>query len=123
MTPACFDRGRSVVLLAFRRPQQIEVDSWVPWLVEQGFPFFEMPCLRRLFTPVRTIIDGGMSVGVGTEEARRRTVTYYGDLRCVTRPLGIRDRTTITVVALDDGWVVQSVTGAMTRANATLLAG
>ena len=124
-TPDCFGAEPAVVLVAFRRQQQAQVDSWLPWLEHEHLRFFEMPCIARAFAPFRPMIDGGMAAGVGTDEARGRTLTYYGDLRKVTGPLEIRNRGEITVLAVEGGTVTGRATGSFSdeRGRALLARG
>ena len=124
-TPDCFGAEPAVVLVAFRRQQQAQVDSWLPWLEHEHLRFFEMPCIARAFAPFRPMIDGGMAAGVGTDEARGRTLTYYGDLRKVTGPLEIRNRGEITVLAVEGGTVIGRATGSFSdeRGRALLARG
>ena len=124
-TPDCFGAEPAVVLVAFRRQQQAQVDSWLPWLEHEHLRFFEMPCIARAFAPFRPMIDGGMAAGVGTDEARGRTLTYYGDLRKVTGPLEIRNRSEITVLAVEGGTVTGRATGSFSddRGRALLARG
>ena len=125
ITPDCFGAEPAIVLVAFRRQQQAQVDSWLPWLEHEHLRFFEMPCIARAFAPFRPLIDGGMAAGVGTDEARGRTLTYYGDLRKVTGLLEIRNRSEITVLAVEGGTVTGRATGSFSddRGRALLARG
>jgi hypothetical protein len=104
--PAGFDGRLVVAMVAFRQFQQSQVDSWVPLLAEiassvPGFHFYELPVLARHWAPVRPFIDGGMARGIGDPVVLARTLTIYGDVGRVCRPLQITDRTHITVVLTD----------------------
>jgi hypothetical protein len=104
--PAAFVGERNVVLVAFHRHHQALVDSWVPWLEEQaaadpGFRFYELPTIGRIWAPVRNFIDGGMAASIREPTVLQRTLTIYGDVRHVTGPLGIEDRTTIALFLVD----------------------
>ena len=105
--PEAFEGRRNVVLVAFRREHQSLVDSWVPWLearaaTDPAFRFYELPTIGRLWAPMRNIIDGCMAAAIREPVILRRTLTVYGDVRRLTEPLGIDDRSTVTVLALDD---------------------
>jgi hypothetical protein len=104
--PDGFDGDRNVVMVAFQRGQQELVDSWVPWLEDRaltdpGLRFFEIPTIGRIWAPVRNFIDGGMAAAIRDPVVLRRTLTVYGDITRVTRPLGIVDRSTISVFLVD----------------------
>ena len=118
--PAGLAGERNLVMVAFRREQQAAVDSWIGWystVVDDhpGLRAYEVPVLATKWSPGRAMIDGGMAKAVATSEARRRTLTVYGDVRRVTDGLGIDDTSMITVVLVDDaGRVVWRTTGAWT---------
>ena len=122
--PDAFAGARNVVIVAFQRKQQKEVDTWVPWLEQRagadpGFRFYELPTIGRIWAPVRNVIDGGMAAAVREPVARQRTLTVYGDVRRLTGPLGIVDRSTVTLLAVDGGSTVQRFgTGAFDAATA-----
>jgi hypothetical protein len=104
--PDAFEGARNVVMVAFQREQQDLVDSWVPTLAaaaasDPELRFYEIPVIGSLFAPARRFIDGGMATAIGDREVLARTITVYGPVNAVTKPLGIRDRSTITVFLLD----------------------
>ena len=104
--PGDFQGMRNIVVIAFRRRHQALVDSWVPWLEEHAaadpdLRFYELPTIGRIWAPMRNVIDGGMAAAIREPRILGRTFTIYGDVRNVTRPLGIEDRSTITLVLVD----------------------
>ena len=121
--PDAFTGDRNVVLVAFQRRHQELVDSWVPWLearaaADPGLRFFEVPTIARIWAPARPFIDGGMAAAIGDPVVLRRTLTVYGDVGRLTGPLGITDRSTITLVVVDAAGTVRW-TGTGRRADAT----
>ncbi len=66
-----------------------------------GLRFYELPTIGRIWEPVRNLIDGGMAAAIRDPVILQRTLTIYGDVNRVTRPLGIDDRSTITVLLVD----------------------
>ena len=105
--PDAFAGERNVVIVAFQRKHQALVDSWVPWLVElaasdPGLSFYELPAIGRIWAPVRNMIDGGMAAATRDPVVLRRTLTIYGDVGRLTRPLGILDRSTIALIVVDE---------------------
>jgi len=112
---------RNVALIAFRRDQQRLVDSWVPWLEQRaaadpGLRFAELPALGLRWEPARPAIDGGMAAAIRGQAVRRRTLTVYTDLRRVTVPLGIDDRSTTWLCLMDRaGRVAWRGSGGWTR--------
>jgi hypothetical protein len=115
--PGAFEGQRNVVVVAFQRDHQDLVDSWVPWLekrssTDPGLRFYELPTIGRIWAPVRNFIDGGMAAAIREPVILQRTLTVYGDVNRLTRPLGIQDRSTISVFLVDpDGTVRWQGTG------------
>lgn len=110
--PRAFAGERNVVMVAFQRQHQSLVDSWVPWLereasADAGLRFFEIPTIGRMWAPARRFIDGGMAAAIRVPEILQRTFTIYGDVSRLTTPLGITDRSTITVLLVDSEGRVQ----------------
>jgi hypothetical protein len=104
--PQGFAGDRNIVAIAFQRNHQSLVDSWVPWFDEHaatdpGLQFYELPTIGRIWAPVRNFIDGGMASAIREPVILQRTLTVYGDMNRVTRPLGIEDRSTIAVLLVD----------------------
>jgi hypothetical protein len=104
--PAAFVGDCNIVVVAFQRNHQELVDSWVPWFEQQaavdpGLRFYELPTIGRIWAPVRRFIDGGMAAAIREPLILQRTFTIYGDLDRVTGPLGIKDRSTVSVFCVD----------------------
>ena len=125
--PAGLPGERNVVLIAFRRDQQQLVSSWVPWLEQRaaadpGLRFVELPALGLQWEPAGPAIDGGMAAAIRDQAVRRRTLTVYTDLRRVTVPLGIDDRSTIWLCLVDRaGRVAWRGSGGLDPATAAAL--
>ena len=125
--PAGLPGEWNIVIVAFRREQQELADSWVPWLEERaatipGLRFAELPAIGLQWQPARPVIDGGMAAAIRDQKTRRRTLTVYTDLRRVTAPLGIGDRSTIWLFLLDRaGQVRWRGTGGWDAATAAAL--
>ena len=119
--PEAFAGKRNVVMIAFQRQHQSLVDSWVPWLEQQsasddGLRFYEIPTIGRMWAPARRFIDGGMAAAIRVPAILQRTFTFYGDVSRLTTPLGITDRSTITIALVDDeGHVRWQRTGGFTQ--------
>lgn len=110
--PDAFEGTWNVVLIAFARQHQELVESWVPWLEDRSasdpkFRFYEVPTIGRIWAPLRNFIDGGMASAIREPVILRRTLTVYGDVGRLTTPLGIVDRSTITLVLLDGSHTVR----------------
>ncbi len=127
--PDAFAGSPNLVLVTFRREQQSTVDSWISWFdtistTHPGFRCYEVPVLATRWSPARRFIDSGMARAVRGQEARRRTLTVYTDVRRVTDALAIDSTGTVAVLLVDaDGGVRWRTTGPATvRAGHELLA-
>lgn len=106
--PDAFSGASNLVIVAFRREQQAMVDSWVAWwetiaAEHPSLRCYEIPVIATRWSPARAVIDGGMAQAVRAQEARRRTLTVYTDVRRVTDALAIDDTDTVTVLLVDAG--------------------
>jgi ATP synthase subunit 10 len=127
--PRDFSGAANLVIVAFRRQQQSMVDSWVAWFeaIAPEYPAlrcYEVPVIATRWSPARPVIDGGMAQAVRAQEARRRTLTAYTDVRRVTDALAIDDTDTVTVLLIDaDGRLRWRTSGPVTEhTGAALLA-
>jgi hypothetical protein len=119
--PRDFSGPANLVIVAFRRQQQSMVDSWVAWFesIAAEYPAlrcYEVPVIATRWSPARPFINGGMAQAVRAQEARRRTLTVYTDVRRVTDALAIDDTETVTVLLVDaDGRLRWRATGPVTE--------
>lgn len=82
--PAAFNNKSNLVIVAFKREQQAEVDTWIkavePILKENSkLSFYEIPLIHELSSFRRMWVNNGMRFGIPSEEARKRTITVYTD--------------------------------------------
>jgi hypothetical protein len=97
---------RNILLVAFHRSQQREIDAWLPPLLEleERLPevrVYELPTISRSWSPLRRFIDGGMRGGIPDPAARARTLTTYTDVDRVTRALRLSGPDAIALVLVD----------------------
>ena len=103
--PEDLNINRTLIIMAFRRSQQDEVDTWIAPLSgikDDDFQFLEVPTLGSGYKLIRPIIDVGMKGGIPDPEARRRTVTVYLDKDDLKKKLMIEDEDQIRLFLLDD---------------------
>ena len=96
----------NVVVIAFKREQQADVDSWMPFLgkaaaAHPGLRVYEIPTLARRYRLMQSFIDGGMRRGIPDAAVRAATITLYIDKGPFKRALGISDEDRIHVVLVD----------------------
>ncbi|HSD00654.1 MAG TPA: hypothetical protein VLI21_17255, partial [Casimicrobiaceae bacterium] len=113
----------------FRREQQADVDTWVPFLREheqlaaRGVRVYELPTLSRSYRLMRGFIDGGMARGIPDKATRESTITLYIDKERFRRALGIEGEDRIsTMLVARDGRVLWHATGAFIEPNGEALA-
>jgi hypothetical protein len=97
----------ALVLVAFKREQQAEVDTWLAQL--EAFEA-AIPGVRVIETPTISgarwgwmawFIDGGMRSGIPDDAARSRTITLYTDVARFREALGMETDEQIYAVLLD----------------------
>jgi hypothetical protein len=104
--PSGFKGALNVVLVAFQREQQDDVDSWMPFLKTLGasgrdLRVYELPTLGRRYRMMRPIIDGGMRRGIPDRGVREATVTLYIDKTPFRESLQLRDENRIYALLVD----------------------
>ena len=110
----------NVLLIAYQRWQQLEVDSWIPSLralerIHDGVSYFELPVVGEMDTFGRRSLDYFMRRGIPDREVRARTLTFYTDSAGFREPLGIPDEEHVAIVLVDvDGLVLWRGSGAHT---------
>lgn len=104
--PGDFEGELNVVLIAFKRGQQADVDSWTPHLrpltgSDSTLRVYELPVLPRTLTLMRSFIDGGMRGGIPDSAVRAATITMYINKTPFKRALAIPNEDSIVVVLTD----------------------
>lgn len=104
--PKGFEGELNVVLVAFRREQQADVDSWMPALRalaarHPALRVYELPTLSSNYRLMRRFIDGGMRRGIPDASVRAATITLYLDRQRFQRALGITGDDAIHVLLVD----------------------
>ncbi|MEQ1693595.1 MAG: hypothetical protein ABMA00_20065 [Gemmatimonas sp.] len=126
--PADFESEYNVVLVAFRREQQVDVETWLPFLraqrlAERGIRVYELPTLNRSYRMVRRFIDGGMARGIPDKATREVTITLYIDKSPFKKALEIATEGRIcALVVARDGRVLWRADGRFTEAIGSELA-
>lgn len=121
--PGDFEAELNVVFVAFRREQQADVDSWLPFLREQGLGsrgvrVYEVPTLNRSYRWMRRFIDGGMARGIPELATRETTITLYIDKTPFKKALGIDAEDNIsTMIVARDGRILWRADGHFTDAS------
>jgi len=104
--PADFEGERNLLLVAFEREQQKDVDTWLREMKHfeashPGFHYYELPTIQRPNVLTRWFIDNGMRHGIPDRQARERTITLYIDKQPFCDALRITDQTSIHEFLVD----------------------
>jgi hypothetical protein len=104
--PGDFEGSRNLLLVAFQRGQQAQVDTWLREMkrfeeVDPGFRYYELPTIQSPNRLLRWIIDTGMRRGIPDSKARARTITLYIDKAPFLKALGMTDEKHIYCFLVD----------------------
>jgi hypothetical protein len=80
--PNSFNKKLNIVVVAFKREQQEQVNSWIKvadkiTAKNPNVDFFEVPLIYELNMFSRSFINNGMRRGIPDAKARKRTITVY----------------------------------------------
>jgi hypothetical protein len=104
--PAGFAGEYNVVLIAFEREQQKNIETWlavVPKMLE-AFPrvaYYELPTIAKLNGMTRFFIDTGMRSGIHDKAQRDRTITLFIDKKPFKDSLRIESEKTVYAMLID----------------------
>ena len=92
--PRDFAGQWNLVLIAFLREQQKDVDTWLKALpgVQKDHPrlaYYELPTIKKMSGMTRWFIDTGMRGGIPDPQQRARTITLYIDKEPFRRALAL----------------------------------
>jgi hypothetical protein len=119
--PGQLDAPFNILLAAFFRRQQDDVDTWLGAAREMAaahanVEYYELPTINSGFGLVRNWIDGGMRSGIPDFGARERTITLYTDTAKFRELAGIDSPEQIWVGLVDrEGRVYWSARGRATE--------
>jgi hypothetical protein len=104
--PHDFEGERNLVLIAFEREQQKDIDTWLHESlrfeqIDPGLRIYELPTIARLDPFRRWFIDTGMRHGIPDRKARERTLTLYLDKNAFRQSLNIETEKQIYAMLVD----------------------
>jgi len=121
--PQDFRGERNLLLIAFKREQQKDIDTWLMQMkryedIDKGFRYYEIPTIERMNRFMRWFINTGMRTGIPDVKARERTITLYIDKEPFKKSLQIADEKQIYAMVVDrSGNVLWRATGPYDEAN------
>ncbi len=97
---------RNLLLVAYEREQQQDVDTWLAVLdtfalKPPAFAYYELPTISSGMRWMRAVIDGGMRQGIPDRAQRDRTITLYLDVDWFRTQIGTADRDDIAALLVD----------------------
>jgi hypothetical protein len=116
---------KSLVLMAFEREQQKNVDTWINGmkLTDSAIPWIETPVINPQNRLFRAFINGGMRRGITDQKSRERTITLFTDRNALLKAMGLPEITSVIYAVVVDraGNVLVSVEGDYTVEKANLI--
>ncbi len=124
--PKDFAGDHNLLLIAFQREQQRNVDTWLHEIKRfessPNFRYYELPTIDRLNAIARWFIDSGMRRGIPDREARARTITLYLAKLAFRKALNLPDEKRVYAVLVDrSGRVLWRAEGDFDEAKAVSL--
>ena len=124
--PGDFAGEHNLLLIAFQREQQKNVDTWLHQMkrfeAAPGFRYYELPTIEKLNPITRWFINGGMRRGIPDRDARARSITLYLDKPAFRSALDLPDEKQIYAVLVDrSGRVLWRAEGDFDEAKAASL--
>ena len=119
--PSQLDAPFNILLVAFYRGQQDDVNTWLDVAREMAaghanVEYYELPTINSAWGLVHNWIDGGMRSGIPDSGARDRTITLYTDTGKFRELAGIDSPERIWVGLVDrEGRVYWSARGRATE--------
>jgi hypothetical protein len=115
---------RTILLVAFERHQQDDIDTWTQGmhLLGSKLAWLELPVIQNPGAFMRWFIDGGMRRGITDHEIWKHVVTLYIDKAAFKKAVGIESEKTVYALVVDrQGHVLATVTGDYSEAGAAKL--
>jgi hypothetical protein len=116
---------KTLVLMAFTRGQQVNVNTWIDGmkLSESPYAWVETPVVGKRNGLSKVFIDNGMRSGIRDVATREKTITLYTDRVALLKAMGLKESIKgIFAVVLDrQGNVLASVEGDYSSAKASTL--
>ena len=124
--PAGLPGERTVVLVAFLREQQKDIDGWVAGLnLKAGaIPWLEVPVINNPGFIGQWFIDNGMRRGIENHDTWKHVVTLYTRKAQFKSAIGVTSESTIYAMVVDrNGNILESIAGPYTAQGAAAIKG
>ncbi|MFA9372097.1 MAG: hypothetical protein ACERIH_10345 [Labilibaculum antarcticum] len=103
----------SVLLIAFKRGTQPQIDEWTKPLMKEfsihsDFRCIEVPMISNLYNWMSHYIDNGMRSGLA-ESMHKNVMTYYGPLGSYLHYFDVQDKKLCYLFLLDKEGIIQFI--------------
>jgi hypothetical protein len=103
----------NIVIVAFKREQQADVDTWIKALnpileSNTNLALYEIPTLKKFNFLMRYNINNGMRYGIPDKKARERTICVYLDKPSFRKKLAIENEDQIVVFVIDQKGIIKT---------------
>jgi len=118
--PAEFPARYTIVLMAFYRHQQADIDTWMPFANQvekeyQDLAYVELPVVYQMGFLGQFMLNEGMRAGIPDPKARERTITLYLDKADFLSQMGISSQEEIQVLLVEtNGRILYKQSGRFT---------
>jgi hypothetical protein len=124
--PQAFDKKLNIVIVAFKREQQEEVDTWIPTIEEiikknSDVSFYEVPLIYELNPFSRAFVNNGMRNGIKNEIARQRTITVYTDREKFFEVMKMSEDKIYVLLLNNSGKILWQKEGVINKENSSAL--
>ena len=125
--PNGFEGESNLVLIAFKREQQFEIDTWIPAAKRLAherpdFRYYELPTISRAVPLARWWLDSAMRAGIPDRAAREATITLYLNKRAFREALRLPSEDIIYTLLVDRaGHVLWHAEGVFTQEKERVL--
>ena len=119
--PQDFPAKHNIVLMAFYRHQQLDINTWLPFLDQleekyEDLAYLELPVIYQMGPVRQFMLNEGMRMGIPDQKARKNTITLYLDKSQFLKHLGIDSEEEIQILLVTgDGKVLWRETGIFTN--------
>jgi hypothetical protein len=106
--PEDFPARYTIVLMAFYRHHQKDIDTWIPFAshVENKYEdlaYVELPVIYKMSAIGQFLLNEGMRAGIPDRDAREKTITLYLDKPDFLDSLGIDSEDDIQILLVEKG--------------------
>ena len=120
--PETFNKKLNLVIVAFKREQQKDVNSWInatkPIIAKKTeFSFFEIPVIFELSAPKRFWLNNAMRFGIKDKISRQNTITIYTNRKKFYKVTNMKEDFIYALLINNDGKILWRKKGLANKSN------